>query len=61
MTSETGMEFADLPADDMLGLSISPAGRGATNKYPFVQQLLDSGLLQKPLFTVYLAADPEAE
>ncbi|KAH7723731.1 aspartic protease 2, partial [Aphelenchoides avenae] len=61
MASETGTDFADLPADGVLGLSTFAAGEDSSKEKPFVQQLVDSGVLQKSLYTVYLAADAKAE
>ncbi|KAH7693260.1 aspartic protease 2, partial [Aphelenchoides avenae] len=61
MASETGTDFSDLPADGVLGLSTFAAGEDSAKEKPFVQQLVGSGVLQKSLYTVYLAADAKAE
>ncbi|KAH7705952.1 aspartic protease 2B [Aphelenchoides avenae] len=61
MASETGTDYGDFPADGVLGLSTFAAGLDSTKEKPFIQQLVDSGVLAKPLYTLYLAADARAE
>ncbi|KAH7723756.1 aspartyle protease precursor, partial [Aphelenchoides avenae] len=61
MASETGTDYGDFPADGVLGLSTFAAGLDSTKEKPFIQQLVDSGVLEKSLYTLYLAADAKAE
>lgn len=48
-------DFDDVPADGVLGLAYQHSSVDVNPIKPFIEQLVDSGTLNQPIFSIYLS------